>query len=73
MMLKGKKASDLLCFVAGLPGRVVGVLDVRMGAGAAGVLNEDMKVVLAVHQDLVLNDPTLLQVLQLLEGHLLVV
>ena len=73
MRCKGKKGSDLLRLVAGLPGRVVGVFYVCVGARAAGVLDEDVQVVLAVHQDLVLNYPSLLQVLQLLETHLLVV
>lgn len=72
-MLKGKKGSDLLCLVAGLSVRIIGVLNVSMGAGATGVLDEDVEIVLAVHQDLVLNYPALLQVLQLLETHLLVV
>lgn len=34
MMSKGKKGSYLLRLVAGLSGRIVGVLDVGMGAGA---------------------------------------
>lgn len=70
---KGKKGSDLLRLVAGLLGRIVGVFYMCMGTCAAGVLYENVKVVLTVHQDLVLDNSSLLQVLQLLEAHLLVV
>jgi hypothetical protein len=44
-----KVISDLLRLVAGLLGGVVGVLDMGMRAGAVGVLDEDVQVVLAVH------------------------
>ena len=45
----------------------------RVGACAVGVLDEDVQVVLAVHQDLVLDHSAFLEVLELGEGELVVV
>jgi hypothetical protein len=55
--------SDLLSFIAGFLGGIVGVFDVGVRAGAVRVLYEDVKVILPVHQDLVLDHSALLQVL----------
>lgn len=63
----------MLRLVAGLLGRIVGVFYMCVGTCAAGVLDEDVKIVLTVHQDLVLDDSSLLQVLQLLEAHLFII
>ena len=43
-----------------------------MRAGPIRVLDKDVQVIVSVHQNLVLNHAALLQVLQLLETHLLV-
>ena len=63
----------MLRLIAGLLRRVVGVLDVRVGARPVGMLDEDVQVVLTVHQDLILNHSSFLQVLQLLERHIVIV
>lgn len=65
--------SNLLGFVASLAGGIVGVLDVEMGAGAVGRFDEDVQIPVPVHQHLVFNHSSLLQILQLLERHFLVV
>lgn len=65
--------SYLLCFVAGLSGRVIGVLDVGMGAGSVRMLQENMKVSIAIHQDFIFDDTSFFKILQLLERHVFVV
>lgn len=52
--------SDLLGLIAGFSCRIVGIFNVCVGACAVGVLDEDVKVVLAVDQNLVLYHSTLL-------------
>lgn len=44
-----------------------------VGACAVSMLDEDVKVVLAVHQDLVLDHATFLEVFEFSEGELVVV
>lgn len=60
IIMVNKDISDLLSLVAGFFGGVVGILDVGMSAGAIRVLDEDVKIVLTIHQDLILNHSSLL-------------
>ncbi len=57
------RGSDLLGLIGSFLGGVVGILDMGVRAGAVGVLDEYMQVVLPIHQDLILNHTSLLQIL----------
>ena len=52
-----------ILFVVG----VVEILDVGMGARAVSVLQKQMEIALGVHEDFILDRPTLLQTLELNE------
>lgn len=74
MILNNKDGiSDLLCLVAGLLGGVVRVFNVRVCAGSIRVLDEDVQVILPIHQNLIFYHSSFLQILQLLERHLFIV
>lgn len=55
--------SDLLGFVVGLFGWVIGVFYMRMSACSIRVLDENMKIVFTIHKDFVFNNSSFLKVL----------
>jgi hypothetical protein len=73
MIIMNKEISDLLGFVTGLLRRIIRVFYVRMSACSIRMLNENVKIVLAVDKDLILYHSTLLQILEFLECHHLIV
>ena len=55
--------SDLLGFIVGFFGWIIGILYVRMSACSVRMLDENMKIVFAIHKDLIFNNSSFLKVL----------
>jgi hypothetical protein len=52
--------SDLGGLMADLFGRVIGVFDMGMGTRTIWMLDKDVKIILFVHKDLILDDTSFL-------------
>lgn len=68
-----KEISDLLGFVTSLLRRIIRVFYVRMSTCSIGMLNKNVKIVLAIDKNLILYHSTLLQILELLKWHGLII